>query len=150
MTVTLCSLLLQVMHWLIYTWTSFPAGLLAITPLLLCGIYHAYQADSSQNHGLKRLQVFLTAVLVPFLLSILVSALCYGFNPDLTVFHPMAVQERNAAEYLALFSGRISITSFYLLVFSAVDIPLQHWQESRRTRKTSSKSEPTEPVGGKE
>ncbi len=132
--VFVCSLFLQAAHWLIYTLTEFPAWLLAITPLVLCGIYHVYQVESMENHGSGRLRIFLAGVLSPFLLSILVSVGCYVHNPDLTIFHPAAVQVRNAAEYLARYAGLVTITSGYLLLFSALDIPLQHLQVSRKYR----------------
>lgn len=133
--VTLVSLFLQIIHWLIYSWTSFSAGLLFLTPLVLCALYHAYQADTTENRGLSRLQVFLAGVVIPFVLSILVTIAMYVHNPDLTIFHPMAVQERNAAEYVMMFAGRLTITSFYLLVFAWIDIPLQHFQERHKERK---------------
>lgn len=133
--VTLGSLFLQLLHWLIYHWIAFPAGLLWITPLLLCAVYHAFQSDTEKNRGLKRGAVFLSAVCIPLVLSILVSLLSFLHNPNLPVFHPMMEQVPSVEGYIALFSGRITITSFYGLVFAGIDVFLLHWQENRQNRR---------------
>ncbi len=130
--ITFSSLLLQLIHWLVYHFTAFPAQLLFLTPLILCAAYHAVQSDSLQNRGVSRWLCFFAAVLVPLLLSILVSVVVYLRAPDLPVFHPMLPQTPSFLGNIALFSGRLTITSFYLLVFSAIDVILLHWQDSRR------------------
>lgn len=133
--VSLSSLFLQLLHWLIYQWIAFPAGLLCVTPLLLCAVYHAFQSDTTENRGLGRMSVFISAVCIPMILSILVSLFSFLHNPDLPVFHPMMEQVPSISGYIALFSGRITMTSFYGLVFAGIDVFLLRLQEQHCCQK---------------
>ncbi|WP_298481739.1 hypothetical protein [uncultured Ruminococcus sp.] len=135
--VTLCSLFLQLLHWVIYQWTSFPAGLLFLTPLLLCAVYHVYQSDTLENRGIRRLHVFFGGVLIPLVLSVLVSLGMFLHNPDMSLYHPFQEPQGGAAETVALYSGRMMLTSLYLLIFSGIDVLLLHLQDSRRERKSA-------------
>lgn len=135
--VVLCSLFLQLLHWLVYQWTSFSAGLLFLTPLLLCAVYHVYQSDTLENRGLRRLHVFLGGVLIPLLLSGMVSLALFLHDPDMSLYHAFQEPEGNAAETAALYAGRIMLTSLYLLLFSGIDVLLLRLQDSRRERKSA-------------
>lgn len=132
--VTLCSLFLQLLHWLIYQWTAFPAEMLFVTPLPLCAVYHVYQSDTPENRGLRRLHVFFGGVLLPFVLSVLISLGMFLHDPDMALYHPFAAPKGGAAETVALYAGRIMLTSLYILFFSGLDVFLLHLQDSRRAR----------------
>lgn len=135
--VALCSLFLQLLHWGIYQWTSFPARLLFLTPLLLCGVYHVYQSDTLENRGLRRLHVFFGGVLLPLLLSTAISLGMFLYDPDMSLYHPFQEPEGGAAETAALYAGRLMLTSLYLLIFSGIDILLLRFQDSRRAHQSA-------------
>lgn len=135
--VTAASLFLQILHWLIYQWTAFPVGMLFVTPLLLCAVYHVYQSDTLENRGIRRLHVFLAGILLPFLLSAVVSAAMFLHNPDMSLYHPFVRPTGSAAETAALYAGRVMLTSLYLLVFSGLDCILLHLQDGYRRRKAA-------------
>lgn len=132
------SLALQLVYWLIYAVTEFPAVLLAVAPLLLCAIYHAIQHMPLEKRKLTRLAVFVSTALLPFVVSVIVSVVCYTRNPDLTVYHAWMDQVRDTEENVALYAGRMTITGVYLVVFAALDVPLQKlhtWAQNREAEK---------------
>ena len=133
--VTAASLFLQVLHWALYQWLDFSPLLLALTPLLLCGAYHAVQSDTTAHRGIRRRTVFLAGVLTPLLLSLLLSLGFFLHDPDMSLYHPFAVSQGGAEETAARYAGRVMLTSLYLLVFSAPDCLLLHLQDAYQSRK---------------
>ena len=136
-----CSLFLQLLHWLIYQWVSFPAGLLFLTPLLLCAVYHVYQSDTAESRGLRRLEVFFSGVLIPFLLCALFSGILFLQNPDLYLYHANMLPTGGPTETIALYAGRMMLTSCYVLVFSGLDVLLLRLQDHYRRQKQEGAAE---------
>lgn len=102
---------------------------------VLCALYHALQAEPPEKRGMRRSKLFAAAVAFPLVLSVLVTVGCFLYNPDLPVFHPLMEQTPSVVGYVALFSGRITITSLYGLAFARLDVLLLRLQEIRRSRK---------------
>lgn len=136
-----CSLFLQLFHWLIYQWVSFPAGLLFLTPLLLCAVYHVYQSDTAESRGLRRLEVFFSGVLIPFLLCALFSGILFLQNPDLYLYHANMLPTGGRTETIALYAGRMMLTSCYVLVFSGLDVLLLRLQDHHLRQKQEGAAE---------
>lgn len=136
-----CSLFLQLLHWLIYQWVSFPAGLLFLTPLLLCAVYHVYQSDTAESRGLRRLEVFFSGVLIPFLLCALFSGILFLQNPDLYLYHANMLPNGGRTETIALYAGRMMLTSCYVLAFSGLDVLLLRLQDHHLRQKQEGAAE---------
>jgi len=121
-TVTSLSLFCQWLNWFIYEKLDYTWWYTLITPLILCGMYHFVQTDAGRNGNFSRHFFFMFSVLIPFLAGILVTVIMILANPQISVFNPQEEYRGTVQEVIAVYSGRIVITSLYLLVFSAVDV----------------------------
>ncbi len=133
----LSSLLLHVLHWAAYEITAFSVWFAAVTPLVLCLVYHLFRLDCEESFHLSRKQVFLGTVLVPLIAAIVVSCLVFVNNPDLGLYANHGQFTGSFIEKVGLYSGRCIISGVYLLVFSIIDIPLLRLQDERRYEKKS-------------
>ncbi len=131
------SLFLQILHWAVYEITAFSIWFAAVTPLVLCLIYHLFQSDSEETFHISRKQVFLGTVVIPLAASIIISILVFINNPNLGLYASHGQLTGSFIEKIGLYSGRCIISGIYLLIFSAVDIPLLRLQDERRYIKKS-------------
>ncbi|MBR6394228.1 MAG: hypothetical protein IKS13_05350 [Ruminococcus sp.] len=130
--ITVLSLFMQWFIWYVYEKAGYSFGYNYITPLILCLMYHFVQLDSGKNGNFSRLFFFVFAVTVPLVLSIGLSAVMYLNYPDISPFDPDAGYTGSAKEVIATYAGRITITSVYLLIFSAIDVPILKASEHKR------------------
>lgn len=133
--ITLGSLFLQILHWLIYQWTAFPVQMLLLTPLLLCAAYHVCQSDTIENRGISRRNVFFWGVLMPLFIAMLVSVICYVQSPSMALYHSSAEPIVGVVQMMALYAGRTVLTSMYLLIFAGLDGILLYLQDRRQEKK---------------
>lgn len=133
----LSSLLLHVLHWAVYEITAFSVWFAAVTPLVLCLIYHLFQSYCEDGFHLSRKQVFCGTVLLPLIASVIISLLVFVNNPDLGLYASHGQFTGSFIEKIGLYSDRCIISGSYLLIFSLIDIPLLRLQDERRYEKKS-------------
>ncbi|MBQ8514709.1 MAG: hypothetical protein IJ496_04870 [Ruminococcus sp.] len=131
------SLFLHILHWIIYETIAFSWLMSLITPLVLCLCYHGFQTDCEKTFGLSRKRVFIYAVLVPLLIALGVSVLVFMNNPHLGLYSRGGQLTGGAVEQIGLYAGRTAMSGIYVLIFSAIDIPILQWQDHRRYEKES-------------
>lgn len=133
----LVSILVHVLHWVAYEFTAFSLWFAAVTPLVICLIYHLFQSDCEETFRISRRQVFIGTVIVPLAAALIVSLLIFVNNPNLGLYAVHGQLTGSFIEKIGLYSGRIIISGVYLLIFSAIDIPLLRIQDERRYLKKS-------------
>lgn len=133
----LISILVHLLHWVAYEFTAFSLWFAAVTPLVICLIYHLFQSDCEETFHISRKQVFLGTVIVPLAAAVIVSVLVFVNNPSLGLYAVHGQLTGSFIEKIGLYSGRMIISGVYLLVFSAIDIPLLRIQDERRYLKKS-------------
>lgn len=131
------SLFLHILHWIIYEAIAFSWLMSLITPLVLCLCYHGFQTDCEKTFGLSRKRVFMGTVLIPLLIAIGVSVLVFVNNPHIGLYSKGGQLTGGAAEQIGLYAGRTAMSGIYVLIFSAIDIPVLQWQDHQRYEKES-------------
>ncbi|MBR2284505.1 MAG: hypothetical protein IJ874_08845 [Ruminococcus sp.] len=137
--VTLLSLFCQWLNWFAYEKLDYPWGFTLITPLILCIMYHFVQLDSvperkpedEKPHFTRRF-VYIFAALLPFLVGVLITVLMLLSNPQISVFDPDEDYAGTIPEVIAIYAGRFTITSLYLMIFGIIDIPLLNMADNRK------------------
>lgn len=122
--ITVLSLFAQWLNWFAFEKIGYSWWIALITPLILCMMYHFVQLDAGGKSGFSRIYFFIFSAAVPFLLGILLTILIYLGDPDISTFNPEAEYAGTVQELISLYSGRISVTSLYLMIFAAIDIPI--------------------------
>lgn len=128
----LVSIFVHVLHWVAYEFTAFSLWFAAVTPLVICLIYHLFQSDCEETFHISRKQVFLGTVIIPLAAALIVSVLIFVNNPNLGLYAVHGQLTGSFIEKIGLYSGRMIISGVYLLVFSAIDVPLLRIQDERR------------------
>ena len=119
---TAASLFAQWAHWFIYEKTEFSSFYLWFTPLVLCLMYRLLMADSESQGKFSKTFIFIFTVALPLLISLIISVYMLLSYPDISTFSDVKQEMGIPSELIALYSGRIIITSVYLLVYSGIDI----------------------------
>ena len=138
----LISLFVHVLHWAVYELIAFSIWFAAVTPLVICLIYHLLQTDCQETFNISRKQIFIGTVAVPLLVAAVISVIVFVNNPSLGVYSSGGQLSGSFIEKIAIYSGRIVISALYLLLFSIIDIPLLRFQDQRRYLKKSSQLTP--------
>lgn len=133
--ITVLSLFSQFMNWFAFEKLDYPWWVTLITPLLLCAMYHFVQLDAGGKNGYSRIFFYVFSAAVPLLLGIFLTLAVYLGDPDLSTFNYEAEYTGTPRELISLYSGRIAITSLYVTVFAAMDIPvLKMCDKARKSR----------------
>lgn len=119
---TAASLFAQWAHWFIYEKIEFSSVYLCFTPLVLCLMYRLLMADCESGGKFSKPFIFAFTVLVPFAVSAIISAYMMMSYPDISTFSASAPESGIPAEIISLYSGRLVLTSAYLLVYSLIDL----------------------------
>lgn len=133
--ITVLSLFSQYLNWLAFEKLGYPWWVALITPLLLCAMYHFVQLDAGGKSGYSRIFVFIFSAAVPLLLGIFLTLAVYLGDPELSTFNPDTGYRGTVRESIALYSGRIAVTSFYLCIFALIDIPILRYCDKARDKK---------------
>lgn len=118
---TAASLFIQWAHWFIFEKIAFSSVYLGFTPLILCLMYRFMMADCENNGRFSKSFVFIFTVALPLVISVIVSIYMMWSYPDISTFsanEPKGLP----SEMISLYSGRIVLTSAYLLVYSLIDL----------------------------
>ncbi len=127
-----CSLFAQGVHWFVFEKVAFESAMLWLTPLILCMLYHFVMADSGEGKPYSRKFVFLCAVVIPLLLSIIGTLLIWLNYPHLSLFREGVAPDGSLPEVLGLLCGRITLTSTYMAVFTLPDLLLLKYLDGRK------------------
>ncbi|MGN0622115.1 MAG: hypothetical protein ACI4I9_09630 [Porcipelethomonas sp.] len=119
--ITACSLFAQWVHWFVYEKTGISGGFLFFTPLVLCFMYSLVMSECGKNRSFGKGFVFVFSVIIPLALSFVLSAYMVLSYPDMSIFSADKEIKGTPREIIAIYSGRILLTSVYLLVYSAAD-----------------------------
>ncbi len=120
--ITACSLFAQWAHWFIYEKSGMWSGFLIVSPLALCFMYSLVMYECRENKRYSGVFIFVFSVVLPLLISFALCEfmlLCY---PELSVFSEYGSVKGTPKEIISIYSGRIFLTSLYLLAYSAVDV----------------------------
>ncbi len=131
------SILVHVLHWVAYEFIAFSLWFAAVTPLVICLVYHLFQSDCEESFSVSRRQVFLGTVIIPLFAAIFVSVFVFINNPELGLYARHGQFTGSFIERIGLYSGRIVISGVYLLIFSAIDVPLLRIHDEQRYLKKS-------------
>ena len=123
-TIFVMSLFAQWVNWFAYEKAGYGWGYTFITPLILCMMYHFVQLDAGKHGSFSRRFFFIFSVLLPLIFSISLTAVMKLNYPGSYVFDPKADYDSSVSSVIAVYAGRFTFTSVYLLVFSIADIPL--------------------------
>ena len=118
---TAASLFIQIIHWVVFDKVQFDSLYLWFTPLIFCLMYRLLMADCEKGGKISKGFIFSFTVAVPFLLAVLVSVYMIVSYPDISTFFATMEETGVLSETIALYSGRITLTSGYLLVYSLLD-----------------------------
>ncbi len=121
---TAASLFAQWAHWFVYEKLGFSSVYLCITPLVLCLMYRLLMADCESGGKFSKPFIFVFTVLVPFAVSVIISVYMLIAFPDISTFSASAPEKGIPSEIISLYSGRLVLTSSYLLVYSLLDLLL--------------------------
>ena len=125
------SMFSQWLNWYIYEKMEYGWGYMLLTPLILCFMYHFVQMDAGKHGNFSRRFFFLFSVALPLIFSTAVTVLLFIFSPELSIFDSYEEYSGNFIETIAIYAGRIMITSVYLLIFAVIDIPLLKKSEEK-------------------
>lgn len=118
------SIFVQWLNWFAYDKLDYHWGLTLATPLILCAAYHFVALDSGKNGNFSRKFLYIFAAVLPLIFGIMLTAVMFVTNPDISTFNAEAEYEGKAAEIVSTYSGRFVITSLYLVIFGIIDMPL--------------------------
>ena len=116
------SLFIQCIHWVIFEKAAFASSYLWFTPLVICLMYKLLTLDSKKEKGISKLFVFGFGVALPLVISLAVSIYMIVSYPDLSVFSDTVQESGTARETIALYSGRMVLTSVYLAIFAGLNL----------------------------
>ncbi len=107
----------QILHWYLYEMFDFDMRLLCVTPLPLVLAYFAVMRDTGVGHTLPKRFIFAFACVVPLVLGLVLSVICYFNNPNLSIFTgEVSDADTKVNVTIALYSFRVALTSLYLTV----------------------------------
>lgn len=137
---TAASLFAQWAHWFIYEKIEFSSVYLCFTPLVLCLMYRLLMADTESGGRFSKPFIFVFTVLVPFVISVVVSVYMLIAFPDISTFSVSQPEKGILSEKISLYSGRLVLTSAYLLVYSLLDLLIvsKVWEKMRSKSKNNS------------
>lgn len=119
---TAASLFAQWAHWFIFEKTEFSSVYLCFTPLVLCLMYRLLMADCESGGKFSKPFIFIFTALVPFAVSFIISVYMMIAFPDISTFSASKQESGIPSELISLYSGRLVLTSLYLLLYSLVDL----------------------------
>lgn len=122
--IAVCSLFMQWFLWYVYERAGYSWGYNLITPLILCMMYHFVQLDAGRHGNFSRRFCFFCGVIIPLITGIFLTLFMYLRYPEMSPFDPEADYTGAFREVIAIYSGRIVMTSAYLLIFALADIPI--------------------------
>jgi len=126
-----CSLFMQWFIWFMYEKAGYSWGFNLITPLILCMMYHYVQLDAGRHGNFSRRFCFFWGVLIPLVIGTALTLILYLKYPEMSPFDPDAEYKGSFRELAAVYSGRIVMTSAYLLIFAIIDIPILKRTDSK-------------------
>lgn len=119
---TAASLFIQIIHWVVFDKVQFDSAYLWFTPLIFCLMYRLLMADCESGGKISKGFIFSFTVAVPFLLALLVSVYMIISYPDISTFSAIKEETGSVSETISIYSGRIVLTSGYLLIYSLLDL----------------------------
>lgn len=119
---TAASLFIQVIHWVVFDKVQFDSTYLWFTPLIFCLMYRFLMADCENGGKISKSFIFCFTALIPFLLAVGVSVYMIISYPDISTFSATKEESGIISETVSLYSGRLVLTSGYLLIYSLLDL----------------------------
>lgn len=133
---TAASLFAQWAHWFIFEKIEFSSFYLFFTPLVLCFMYRLLMADSENGGRFSKPFIFIFTVALPLAAAFIISVFMLLNYPDISMFSAVRQESGIPSELIALYSGRIFITSVYLLAYSGIDIFISKiWRNLKKSGK---------------
>lgn len=129
---TAASLFIQVIHWVVFDKIQFDSFYLWFTPLIFCFMYRLLMADCENGGKISKAFIFSFTVAVPLLLALGVSGYMILSYPDISTFSNEKEETGAVSEIISLYSGRLVLTSGYVLVYSLLDLMIvsKIWNKS--------------------
>ncbi|MBQ6180550.1 MAG: hypothetical protein IJK31_02555 [Ruminococcus sp.] len=122
--IAVCSIFMQWFLWFVYEKAGYSWGFNLVTPLIICMMYHCVQLDAGRQGNFSRRFCFFWGVIVPLAAGLAMTLFLFLRYPDMSPFSPEADYTGKPREVIAIYSGRIVMTSIYLLIFAVIDIPI--------------------------
>ncbi|NLT10402.1 MAG: hypothetical protein GXY08_13040 [Ruminococcus sp.] len=122
--IAICSIFMQWFLWFVYEKAGYSWGFNLVTPLILCMMYHCVQLDAGRQGNFSRRFCFFWGVIVPLIIGVGLTLFLFLRSPDMSPFSPDADYTGKPAEVIAIYSGRIVMTSIYLLIFAVIDVQI--------------------------
>lgn len=131
----LLSVFMQWLNWFAFEKIGYSWRYTLITPLILCLMYHLVQLDAGGKECFSRKFFFVFSAAVPFLVGILLTLIMLILNPEISNFNPEADFSGTVQEVITTYSGRIIVTSLYLMVFAVIDVPILRYIDRKKGEK---------------
>lgn len=140
---TAVSLFAQWAHWFIFEKIAFSSVYLWFTPLVLCLMYRFLMADCENKGRFSKSSIFIFTVIIPFAIVIIISIYMILKFPDLSTFSASKPESGTPSELISLYSGRLVLTSIYLIVYSVIDLLIisKIWGKMTNKKKKTKGSE---------
>ncbi len=118
---TAASLFAQWVHWFVFEKIEFSSLYLCFTPLILCLMYRFLMADCENKGRFTKIFINIFTIVVPLIISLIISLYILFKYPDTSTFSALKEEKNSPSELVSLYSGRLILTSLYLLVYSFLD-----------------------------
>ncbi len=133
--ISVLSLFSQWLNWFAFDKIGYSVVFTFITPLVLCVMYHLVQLDAGKENCFSRRFFFIFSSAVPFAVGLVLTVVLLLLDPGISTFNPDAEYTGTAPELISVYAGRFMVTSLYLAVFAAIDVPILKYIDSRGTKK---------------
>lgn len=126
------SLFAQWVNWFAFEKIEYNEKFTFLTPLILCFMYHLVQLEANGTDNFSRRFFFIFSVAAPFLFGLILTLIILLLNPGISTFSPDVDYTGTVPEVVSVYAGRFMVTSLYMAVFAAIDIPLLKYLDRKR------------------
>ncbi|MBQ8920908.1 MAG: hypothetical protein IJ060_01940 [Oscillospiraceae bacterium] len=112
------SLFVQIFCWAMYSYLSLNIWMCGLSVIVTALLYHFLQVE--EQTGLSRKNVFFAAILVPFLLSAVITVILMYRHRNLQHLSANLDGVSEFTELISLYATRLLINGAVLLIFAAV------------------------------